>query len=286
MATAAVLTENSRQGFEVEKPPCIGLEAELSRNPRRGWGHVYDQTASDLAVYVRNDPVNLADPDGKFYTCIYDVSFAPGRLYIDRDCFGYDFGGGWFGDDRGDTGSDDPEPDPAPTPCPFSAATLLSYMLTTPAYVEGKCVPAGSRDLATLGNAEAIMEDAVDANVDPRLMVAIAFVESKWGGTKGSQSALNAFGILNDDGKLRNYSQSGGWERGIDVAVDSVRNRMDEGLTTVAGLYSGKKGAYCVGNGCNAKAVEKQFTAQGGNAKDLTSPCYRDKDKYYLKKPH
>ena len=69
MATAAALTENSRQGFEVQKPPGIGLAAELSRNPRRGCGHAYDETASDLAVYVRNDPINFADRNGKFTVC-------------------------------------------------------------------------------------------------------------------------------------------------------------------------------------------------------------------------
>jgi len=69
MATAAALTENSRQGFEVQKPPGIGLAAELSRNPRRGCGHAYDETASDLAVYVRNDPINLVDRKGKWWEC-------------------------------------------------------------------------------------------------------------------------------------------------------------------------------------------------------------------------
>lgn len=69
MATTAPLTENSRQGFEVQKPPCIGFEANLSRNPRRGCGHAYDETASDLAVYVRNDPINLVDGNGKWWEC-------------------------------------------------------------------------------------------------------------------------------------------------------------------------------------------------------------------------
>ena len=71
MATTAALTDNSRQGFELEKPVCIGLEYLLSRNTRQGWGHVYDTTPLGLAVYVRNDPVNLVDPDGH-YACAID----------------------------------------------------------------------------------------------------------------------------------------------------------------------------------------------------------------------
>ncbi len=65
MPTTAGLTENSRQGFEPENPDRIGLKTELSRNTRWGWGHAYDETPPGLAVYVRNDPVNAVDPDGR-----------------------------------------------------------------------------------------------------------------------------------------------------------------------------------------------------------------------------
>jgi hypothetical protein len=67
MATAEQLSENSRQGFEVQKPHLIGLETELSGNSRWGCGHVYDETPVGIAVYVRNDPVNLIDPDGRSF---------------------------------------------------------------------------------------------------------------------------------------------------------------------------------------------------------------------------
>ena len=59
------LSENSRQGFDVQKQTCIGLEAWLSRNLHWGCGHIYDETPAGIAVYVRNDPVNLVDPDGR-----------------------------------------------------------------------------------------------------------------------------------------------------------------------------------------------------------------------------
>jgi hypothetical protein len=62
---AEQLIENSRQGFAAQKPPCTGLETDLSRNLRWGCGHVYDETPVGLAVYVRNDPVNKIDPDGR-----------------------------------------------------------------------------------------------------------------------------------------------------------------------------------------------------------------------------
>jgi hypothetical protein len=64
MSMAEQLSENSRQGFAAQNPLCIGLESDLSRNRRWGCGHVYDETPVGIAVYVRNDPVNLVDPDG------------------------------------------------------------------------------------------------------------------------------------------------------------------------------------------------------------------------------
>jgi len=65
MATTAALTENSRQGINFEKQPCVGLEAWLSPNLLTGCGHAYDETRVGLVVYVRNDPVNYLDPNGE-----------------------------------------------------------------------------------------------------------------------------------------------------------------------------------------------------------------------------
>jgi hypothetical protein len=69
---AAELSENSHQGFAVQKQACIRAGTDLSRNLRWGCGNIYDETPVDIAVYVRNDPINRADPDGKpdipFYT--------------------------------------------------------------------------------------------------------------------------------------------------------------------------------------------------------------------------
>jgi hypothetical protein len=65
MATTAALIENSRQGINFQIAPCIVPGAPLSPNPRWGCGHRYDETPVGLVVYVRNDPVNKIDPDGK-----------------------------------------------------------------------------------------------------------------------------------------------------------------------------------------------------------------------------
>lgn len=65
MATTAALIENSRQGINFQIAPCIVPGAPLSPNPRWGCGHRYDETPVGLVVYVRNDPVNLVDPDGR-----------------------------------------------------------------------------------------------------------------------------------------------------------------------------------------------------------------------------
>jgi hypothetical protein len=64
---AEQLSENPRQGFAAQKPPCIGLESDLSQNLHWGCGHVYDEAPVGLAVYVRKDPTNLVDPDGRRY---------------------------------------------------------------------------------------------------------------------------------------------------------------------------------------------------------------------------
>lgn len=73
MATMAASAENSRQGINSEIPPCIGLDTRLSLSARPGYGYVYDETPAGLVVYVRNDPLNLVDPDGRQFgvACAY-----------------------------------------------------------------------------------------------------------------------------------------------------------------------------------------------------------------------
>jgi hypothetical protein len=91
---AEQLSENSRQGFAAENPSCIGLESDLSPNMRWRCGHVYDETPVGLAVYVRNDPVNLVDPDGRNFAkentrpngAINNFGGITGYIFV----FGYD----------------------------------------------------------------------------------------------------------------------------------------------------------------------------------------------------
>ncbi len=228
--------------------------------------------------------MNLIDPDGRLVASAnpswsdfapsndpWDPDFWPLGIYVSI----FEGGGGGY----------IPVPEDKPTPCQVTANSLLTYMQSTPAFVDGKNLGADSRKFATVADAKAIMKDAVDANIDPRLLVAISFVESKWGGTKGSQDPQNAFGILNNDGTLKDFSATGGWSSGIDMAVDTVAAHTSAGQDTIAKLYSGKKGAYCVGPGCNGDVVEYQFKKQGGNLSDLSSPCYREGDKYFQKSP-
>ena len=81
---AEQLSEKSHQGFAAQNPPCIGLESDLSRNLCWGCRHVYDETPVDLAVYVRNDPVNLVDPDGRFVTTVVTVEADDPWFWYDR----------------------------------------------------------------------------------------------------------------------------------------------------------------------------------------------------------
>jgi hypothetical protein len=123
------------------------------------------------------------------------------------------------------------------------------------------------------------MADAVQDNVDPRLLVAIAFVEGKWGGDRDAARTDNSFGLHNKRHHLANFTNAGGWAAGIQEAADVLAGMINNGLTTVSLLYSGQAGAYCQGSSCKAfkgSVVSTKLGALGGNSQSLTSPCYFD----------
>ncbi|HKV42318.1 MAG TPA: RHS repeat-associated core domain-containing protein [Blastocatellia bacterium] len=178
-----------------------------------------------------------------------------------------------------------------PEPCPITVQSLADYMLTTPAY-DAQGSPVTARPLAAY--AGTILADAIADNVDPRLLVAVAFVEGKWGGDKSAAATDNSFGILNlKTGKLRNFTSVGGWAAAIAAAANTLAFHIGAGQSTIDALYSGndseKNGglaAYCVGGGCAAKIsiLTSKLIAQGGNPSSLASPCYLGQDgKYYQK---
>jgi len=234
-------------------------------------------------AYVLGDPVNAIDPRGTFEVCCGGEDDGFG------DCGGDDWGGGagiWYdqppsGGNGVYNGPGGSSTSPPPTPCDFSAQTLLGYMQSTPAYVNGQ---PSSKPFATLANAAAIMADAVADNVDPRLLVAISFLESKWGGSSGSQRTDNAFGLMSN-GQLINFTSSGGWAAGIVLAASTLETHISNGQTSVSSLYSGNPGAYCVGTGCNGDVVANKLTALGGNVNSLASPCYQGSDGQFYEKP-
>jgi hypothetical protein len=126
------------------------------------------------------------------------------------------------------------------------------------------------------------MTDAVADNVDPRLLVAISFVESKWGGSSGSQSTDNAFGLMSN-GHLINFTSNGGWGAGVALAASTLATHISNGQTSVSSLYSGQPGAYCVGGHCDGPIVASKLTALGGNPNSLASPCYESNGQFYEK---
>jgi hypothetical protein len=131
------------------------------------------------------------------------------------------------------------------------------------------------------------MEDGVQDNVDPRLLVAMAFVEGKWGGDTDAASTDNSFGLHNAQGHLGNFTKIGGWAVGIQEAAETVNTMIyDRNLNTVSLLYSGLPGAYCQGPNCKAHkggVVSKQLKALGGDPASLSSPCYLQDGNYYEK---
>ena len=148
-------------------------------------------------AYVNGDPVNYGDPSGRI------LVYAGGGLVLncgdgdgiyDGTCTGTDgdWGGGGGGGGGCNPGLDlveQPGCDVGggsgenagnePQPCEITADELFDFIMNTPAYAQGK--PVSSRPLA--GYVNQIMADAVADNIDPRLLVAIAFVEGKWGGS-------------------------------------------------------------------------------------------------------
>lgn len=242
-----------------------------------------------MYAYAKGDPINHRDARGldpgdddegeceKDSSCgeCLDPSgllFQPGP-----DCS--EEGGG--GDD------DDDDDDSAQVPCSITAQTLLTYMQNTPAYTAlGK--PVKSKPIATLAFAQAILVDAIDDNVDPRLLVAVAFVEGKWGGDAPAAKKDNSFGLMVPGTQtLVNFANNGGWVASIAEAAINLANHIGAGQNSVAALYSGNSSAnngglaaWCVGSGCAGKigTVTKKLTAQGGSATSLTSPCYLGSD--------
>ena len=231
-------------------------------------------------IYANDDPVNRVDPAGTD-SCFLGES--GGGCDLPPSCDPLLFGllptpGCDAGGD--DDGSDDDATEAGPTPCSFSAQSLQNYMLNATAYkAHGVAIPTGmaGRPLAAFANQ--IMSDAVEDNIDPRLLVAIAFVEGKWGGDTPAARTQNSFGLHNRKGQLANFTNAGGWATGVQEAADVVAGMISNGLSTVSLLYGGQAGAYCQGSGCIAhkgSAVTKQLQALGGNAQSLTSPCYYD----------
>jgi RHS repeat-associated protein len=177
----------------------------------------------------------------------------------------------------------------APTPCSFSAQTLQSYMLNTPAY-GGNGLPISSTTTARplADYASTIMADAVADNVDPRLLVAIAFVETKFG-------ALNCGGVANTNNPFclggKNPINYNSITDAISAAANYLMARIGP-TTTVTDLYnptSGKKG-YCNTAECAATEVNKRLTQQGGGVGlpgvygPLQSPCYLGSGGNYYQK--
>jgi hypothetical protein len=126
----------------------------------------------------------------------------------------------------------------AQQPCTFSARTLLDYMNNTKAF-DAKGQPITSKPMATMDVAEALMQYGSFYNIDPRLLVAISFVEGKWGGDAPAKAAQNSFGLMYQ-GKIISFVGNGGWTGSVSFAASTVADHILAGQTSVADLYSGK----------------------------------------------
>jgi len=241
-------------------------------------------------TYTAGDPINRFDPSGRCFV-VLDEFEVSNSWECDPNC------------DPDEDFCSDPAPDPviAPviplptaTPCSITAQSILDFMDSTKAFTaKGQPIASGSEPMATLAYAQDILADAIADNVDPRLLVAVSFVEGKWGGDADAAAKDNSFGLHNSSGGLANFTNAGGWDASIQQAANVLSQHINAGQTSVSSLYSGNNSrtngglaAYCVGPNCSKKSghVSKKLAKQGGNASSLTSPCYQDRNgKYYQK---
>jgi RHS repeat-associated protein len=259
-------------------------------------GDSFDASASTSSpqswnryAYVQGDPVNSYDPSGLL---LADVgTCGTWNDYIEGACdltnWGY---WGALIDAVPDIHiTYHADPTPSATPCSITAQSILGFMDSTKAYTaQGQPIASGSEPMATMAYAQDILADAIADNVDPRLLVAVSFVEGKWGGDADAAAKDNSFGLHNKKGKLADFTNAGGWAASIQAAADVLKVHIfSDGQTSVSALYGGNHGAYCVGPNCSKKSgqVGKKLAAQGGNANSLTSPCYQGSDGQYYQKP-
>ena len=175
MATTAQLTENSRQGFDPEKPDCIGDESDLSRNMHWRYRHVYDETPVGLVVYVRNDPVNKVEPDGRLWQT---VCFGPGDckdVWVEGET---DTWGWWFRGHQDD------------------------FINPPQNMVPKQCDRANEANARVLNFMDEHTEDAkaiaVVANVPYEMILAVSAQETQWG-TQGIAVAVDPDGNMTNN---------------------------------------------------------------------------------------
>jgi hypothetical protein len=247
--------------------------------------------------YTRGDPVNRRDPRGLWDDIPSLDQSADGE-------FGTGGGGcGGLGTDAFGEGPplipqdwctptmesppDTIVPDP---PCSITVASLTAYMANTPAYgATGQPIGSSVTDRPLEAYAGVILQDAVADNVDPRLLVAIAFVETKFG-------ALNCAGVPGTNnpfciGGLKPRPFKGGYSEAISYAAGLLEGKIGP-TTTVADLYnpnSGRQG-YCNTAECDPTQVNKRLLQQGGGVGlagvygPLQSPCYQGQDGMFYQK--
>jgi hypothetical protein len=157
-------------------------------------------------------------------------------------------------------------------------------MTSTKAYgAAGQPIGSNGRPLA--GYAATIMADSVADNVDPRLLVAIAFVETKLG-------ALNCAGVPNTNNPFCPGGQNPISYQSIGDAIAAAAQYLSARIgptTTVANLYNPTSGSsgYCNTAECTPDQVNQRLLQQGGGTGlagvygPLQSPCYLGSDGNY-----
>ena len=154
-------------------------------------------------------------------------------------------------------------------------------MSNATAYTQNGTVKLGPWDRPLEWWYNEIMLAGVQYDVDPRLIVAIAQIETHFGADNcaGVAGTNNPF-CIGDLNPVRYNS--------IPDAITAVARilvaQRNAGKNTLEQLYSGEKGAYCTSPGCAAKAktIGDIMEKMGGDRAKLKSDCFMsDSGRYY-----
>jgi len=272
--------------YAVNRYYAAGYGRFLTADPFEGSGNPADPQSWNRYAYVGGDPINRNDETGLYYEPESYLMMEDGGFMAIGSAGGWAYWPSIVYDSEGAAVGVASKPSPGPNgggpsraPCSITPNIIDDYIKKTAAWNSTGTVQFQHKPLEGYGTS--IMEIAQNFNVSAAALVGISFVESKWGAEPAAQATNNAFGIMINNA-LVNFPS---WNASIAAAANTLNkhiagdNPTQTPNDTIAKLYSGGAGAYCVGPGCAQKVgiISQHMKALGGDPDDLTgAPCEKD----------